>query len=221
MSITDLLLALAVQAAEPDPITVVGSAWAPFISPMGEPFRSRAAGDDTLAKWFIGADRNADASLGPAEMDADAIRFFATLDVDGDRQILPEELVAYESQIAPEIQVNARWRDPRGEGKSITRGDRRRGYDPRGLQGAARYTLLNIPQPVAAADTDLNRAITIAEFQRAAAHRFRLLDKNSDQRLDLAELRAQLPPARKDHRPAKMDENYRDPRIGTSVPVKD
>ena len=221
MSITALLLALAVQPAEPEPITVVGSAWAPFISPMGEPFRSHAAGEDTLAKWFGGADKNVDTSLSPTEMEGDAIRFFATLDEDGNRQILPEELVAYESQIAPEIQVNSRWRDPRGAGKSTRRGDRRSGYDPRGLQGAARYTLLNIPQPVASADTDFDRAITIAEFQRAAAHRFQLLDKNGDQRLDLAELRAQLPPTRKDHRPAKIDENYRDPRIGTTVPVKD
>jgi hypothetical protein len=188
---------------------------------MGEPFRSRAADDDTLAKWFGGADSNADASLSRAEMEADAIRFFATLDGDGDRQILPDELVVYESEIAPEIQVNARWRDPRGEGKS-TRRDRRSGYDPRGLQGAARYTLLNIPQPVAAADADLNRAITADEFQRAAAHRFQLLDRNGDQRLDLAELRAQLPPARKDHRPAKIDDkDYRDPRVGNTVPVKD
>ena len=219
MSIIALMLAFA--AAEPEPITVVGSAWAPFISPMGEPFRSRAAGDDTLARWFGGADRNVDTSLDQAEMEADGARFFATLDADGDRQILPEELGIYESQIAPEVQVNSRWRDPRGEGKSTSR-DRRSGYDPRGLQGAARYTLLNIPQPVAAADTDFNRAITAEEFQSAAAHRFQLLDKNGDRRLDLAELRAQLPPARKDHRPAKInDEDYRDPRVGSTVPVKD
>jgi hypothetical protein len=216
-----IVFMLAIVTAEPEPITVVGSAWAPFISPMGEPFRSRAANDDTLARWFRGADTNADAGLSQAEMEADATRFFATLDGDVDRQILPEELVVYESQIAPEIQVNARWRDSRGEGKS-TRRERRSGYDPRGLQGAARYTLLNIPQPVAAADTDLDRAITIAEFQRAAAHRFRLLDRNGDQRLGLAELRAQLPPARKDHRPAKLDDkDYRDPRVGNTVPVKD
>lgn len=221
MSIVALLLVLAVRQVEPKPITVVGSAWAPFISPMGEPFRSRAAGDDTLLNWFGGADKNADSNLNLAEMEADASRFFATLDEDGDKQILPGELALYESQIAPEIQVNSRWRDPRGEGKS-TRDSRRSGYDPRGLQGAARYTLLNIPQPVAAADTDLNRAITIEEFRRAAAQRFQLLDKNSDGRLDLAELRTQLPPARKDHRPGKIDkEDYRDPRIGNSVPVED
>ena len=37
-----------------------------------------------------------------------------------------------------------------------------------GLQGAARYALLNIPEPVAAADTDFNRGITLEEFRQAA-----------------------------------------------------
>ena len=85
-----LLLALLAQAAEPEPVVVVGSGWAPFISPMGEPFRSRAAGDDTLARWFSSADGNGDGRLGPAELEADGLRFFATLDNDGNREILPD-----------------------------------------------------------------------------------------------------------------------------------
>jgi len=214
-----LLLALAAQAPEPEPVVVVGSSWAPFISPMGEPFRSRATGDDTLARWFSGADRNTDGKLSQNEMEADALRFFATLDEDGNRQILPDELIAYEWQRAPEIQVNSRWRDPRGEGKSIKGRDPRNSYDPRGLQGAARYSLLNIPQPVAAADTDFNRAVTVEEFRQAAALRFSLLDRNGDKALDLAELRAQLPPTRKDQRRARADEP--DARIGTPVKLED
>jgi hypothetical protein len=217
MSITILMLALAV--AEPAPVVVTGSAWAPFISPMGEPFRSRAAGDDTVARWFAEADANADGRLSQAEMEADAARFFATLDTDNDRQILPEELVAYEWQTAPEIQVNARWRDPRGAGRSTRGKDPRNSYDPQGLQGAARYALLNIPQPVASADADFNRAITIEEFRSAAARRFGLLDRNSDRQLDLAELRSQLPPLRGDQRRTKKDDP--DPRIGTPVKVTD
>ena len=46
-----------------------------------------------------------------------------------------------------------------------------------GPQGAARYALLNMPEPVAAADADFNRAITLAEFRQAALDRFQLLDK--------------------------------------------
>ncbi|HET7709894.1 MAG TPA: hypothetical protein VFK50_10255 [Sphingomicrobium sp.] len=208
-----------IQATPSEPITVVGNAWAPFISPMGEPFRSRAAGDDTLARWFAQADSNADGALIEAEMEGDAARFFATLDLDSDQQILPPELVSYEWQTAPDVQVNARWRVPRGEGPSARKAGRQSGYDPQGLQGAARYALLNIPQPVAAADSDLDRSVTADEFRRAAAHRFALLDTNKDRRLDLAELRSQLPPARKDQRRAKKDEP--DKRIGTVVKVTD
>jgi hypothetical protein len=75
-------------ASEPS-ITVTGHAWAPFISPMGEPFRARTVQDDTLAMWFTRADRNRDGSLTPDEMRADADRFFATLDSDGDGEIDP------------------------------------------------------------------------------------------------------------------------------------
>jgi len=76
-------LILLAATSEP-PINVVGHAWAPFISPMGEPFRPRDASDDTLARWFSQADRNHDGQLTPDEMRADADRFFATLDSDGD-----------------------------------------------------------------------------------------------------------------------------------------
>ena len=39
--------------------------------------------------------------------------------------------------------------------------------------------LLNIPEPVAAADTDFNRAITLEEFRQAAIERFQLLDRRT------------------------------------------
>ncbi|HVH48663.1 MAG TPA: hypothetical protein VM760_02120 [Sphingomicrobium sp.] len=218
MPIALLFLAFA-ASADPEPVVVVGSAWAPFISPMGEPFRPRAAGDDTLARWFQQGDKDSDGKLVLSEMESDAARFFATLDLDRDGRILPDEFANYERQTAPEIQVNARWRDPRSDGPS-TRGRRgASGYDPYGLHGAARYALLNIPQPVTAADTNFDRSVTIEEFRLAAAQRFQLLDKNGDHQLDLAELRGQLPPTRKDQRRVKRDDPDR--RIATPVPVKD
>ena len=141
------------------------------------------------------------------EMHADAERFFAILDSNHDGQIDPEELDVYELEIAPEIQVNSRWkRSPQAAaeakpGKDHDRGDRKRrraddyvdGYQLHGLQGAARYGLLNIPQPVASADADFNRGITLDEFRRAATHRFKLLDSKRDGRLTLPELEARLP----------------------------
>jgi hypothetical protein len=84
------------------------------------------------------------------------------------------------------------------------------------LQGAARYGLLNLPEPVAAADTDFNRAITLEEFRTAAVARFQLLDGSHQGRLTLAQLEALRPdPWTKHKRDDKMD----DARIGNPLPM--
>src|SRR5205814_4402577 len=103
-----LMLLAATDAPDTRPVFVTGHAWAPFISPMGEPFRAHTATDDTLARWFNQADRNHDSQLTPQEMQADADRFFATLDTDGDGQIGPEELIHYEWELAPDVQLSSR-----------------------------------------------------------------------------------------------------------------
>jgi hypothetical protein len=220
------MLLLAVQAVDPNPITVVARVWAPFISPMGEPFRSQAAGDDTMANWFGQADRNRDGYLTANEMQQDADRFFAILDTDSNGEIDPEELRVYEWDLASEIQVNSQWRRARGEPVLKTDSARAaQGLDQRkrdefyGLQGAARYGLLNMPQPVAAADRDFNRSITLAEFRRAAAERFGLLDGTRDRQLGLAELQAlrAARPAR-GQRP-KRPKDGRDGRIAIPIPL--
>lgn len=229
MPLTILLAALVAQPASPDPITVVGSRFAPFISPMGEPFRSRTDGDDTLARWFAQADRDGDGMITPTEMQVDADRFFARLDSNGDGRILPDEIVAYEWELAPEIQVNSARRRHRGEalpdaGSTGAKERKRRErfpYDPHGLQGAARYTLLNIPQPVASADVDLDRSITRTEFRQAAAQRFALLDAESRGGLGLAELRAMLPTPSEIDRRRKPKKDERDKRVGIPVPLGD
>lgn len=53
---------------------------------------------------------------------------------------------------------------------------------------AAYYGLLGEPEPVRAADTDLDGRVTRAEFQAAADRRFKLLDKRGDGKLTLDEL---------------------------------
>lgn len=187
-----LIMALAASTpSKADPVVVTGHAWAPFVSPMGEPFRARTASDDTFLLWFRRADRNGDGSLTPDEMQADADRFFATLDADHDGEIDPTELNQYELEIAPEIQVTSRtMRDP---GAAAKRERRNAGTDTlmgfRGaLQGGARYALLNIPEPVAAADTDFNRGISLSEFRMAAARRFQLLDTGRTGKLTVSQL---------------------------------
>ena len=230
------ILLSAAAAGEP-PIQVVGHAWAPFISPMGEPFRARTTSDNTLALWFNQADRNHDGLLTSDELQADAERFFGMLDTDHDGEIGPEELMNYEYEVAPEIQVNSRWRRSRGQtaaeaevkagadrpaGNGRRRGGRLEGYDPNDpIQGAARYSLLNIPQPVAAADADLSRGITLNEFRQAANYRFRLLDGTHQGRLTLPELQALVPVRPKDGRAPKRRKDAPDPRIGVPLPPGD
>jgi hypothetical protein len=231
MSVTAVLLALA-AAADPA-ITVTGHAWAPFISPMGEPFRARSATDDTLARWFAQADLNGDRVLTVEEMQRDAARFFAILDTDGDREIGPDELVHYEWEVAPDIQVMAKTRRQPGEAAAAPRPfkedraelRRRSEQDSaalgiHGLQGAARYGLLNMPQPVAAADADFNRGISATEFQQAAWARFHLLDHARQGRLTLAELETMRTAALAGMK-QKRPKNAPDPRVGTPLPNSD
>ena len=214
MSLFLLVAALAVQTAKSEPITVVGRPFAPFVSPMGEPFRVGSADEDALVKWFRQADRDSDGRLELDELTADGERFFAVLDTDRDGQILPTEFVAYEWEIAPEIQTNSRWRPAYGEARRLAKGRR----EPDTLQGAARYGLLNIPQPVAAADANFDRAVSREEFRRAAAYRFQLLDRQQDLGLTIAELQVLRPAPRDQQRSRRPGKNERDARIGNPLP---
>jgi len=232
-----LLLMLAAQVAPAAPINVTGHAWAPFISPMGEPFRAKTVTDDTLADWFYQADRNRDGVLTVDEMQADADRFFAILDSDHDGEIGPTEIAYYEWEIAPDIQVMSNTRRAPGEVAAKPQkpeqerspaGMRRQRMEeddaqlglPGSLQGAARYGLLNIPEPVAAADTDFDRGITLAEFRAAAVDRFQLLDSARTGRLTLAQLEARRS-AVLASRKNKRDEKATDSRVGNALPKSD
>lgn len=236
MLLSSLLLAsLAPAAVSPSaPINVTGHAWAPFISPMGEPFRARTTSDDTLADWFRQADANHDGLLTAGEMQADAERFFRRLDTNPDGEIDPDEIAYYEYEIAPEIQVMSRTRRPPGEPAAARDVDvylekprdrkrrRDRDYASLGfggsLQGAARYGLLNIPEPVAAADADFNRGISLEEFRQAALTRFQLLDSAHRGSLTLPQLQALRPEPPLDGRRPKPN-GPGDDRIGNPLPT--
>lgn len=237
MPVSTFLLQLLVAAAPPpdasqQPIVVTGRGGVPFISPMGEPIRARTPNEDTLARWFNQVDRNHDGFITPDEMQADAEQYFHVLDTNGDGQIDPDELVHYEWTVAPEIQVNARLRRARAPGEAPPKedadpakdeagrkresSDRNRYKMDTGPQGAGRYALLNLPEPVAAADADLNRAITLEEFKQAALDRFKLLDKKHEGRLTLQELEAMKPVL--SAKPAKRRDDDPDDRVGIPLP---
>jgi len=222
------LLAGALQAPVPQaPVTVIGRGGVPFITPMGEPIRARFPNEDTLARWFAGADRNGDGFLTPDEMQAYADRYFEILDSNHDGQIDPDELVRYEWQVAPEIQVNSRLRRARAPGEAPkTDTDDKKDQAPdrrsadQGLQGAARYGLLNLPEPVAAADADLNRSISLQEFRQAALDRFQLLDSRHAGKLSLQELEI-IRSAALDRKPIKHRDKDADTRVGVPLPPGD
>jgi len=170
-----------------------------FVSPMGEPFRPGPDGIDPVKRWFDQADRDHDGKLTIGEMMLDGDRFFATLDTDHNGELLPDEVDAYEEAVLPEVRLYQRRAEPstipdrelkRERDDMIRRAKEQRrgtsGYG--GAIGAGRFSFLNIPNPVASADDDINRAVSKAEFRSAAAERFRDLDPAQKKHLTLAEL---------------------------------
>jgi hypothetical protein len=237
-----------------------------FLSPMGEPFRSEDPAADNVGAWFAGADADHDGALTLAEMQADAARFYATLDVNHDGEIDPEELARYENEIAPEVQVGMQMHERGGfgrgggfgggggswggrggggghrggggggygghgggrggeggggSGQGGAGGERESRPGPNGgfeegLEGAGRYSFINIPEPVISADADLNRGVSRAEFVAAAGRRFVMLDVNHDGRLT----RDELPPlpVRQQGKPKKR-KGGPVPRQGEPLPL--
>ena len=95
-------------------------------------------------------------------------------------EIAPDEMIRYETQIAPEVQA--------GVGMAIIRNNRRRLRAEDGPYGRGTQALLYIPQPVISADADFNRGVSLAEFRHTAGQRFLLIDRNHDGRLSRDEL---------------------------------
>ncbi len=163
-----LFLSMAQAAAAPPPASqqfVSRRGGRLFISPMGEPFRPKDRNDDALADWFDQADRNHDGRLTLEEMQQDSDRFFATLDIGKDGEIDPEDVTRYETDVAPEVQIGSRF-----EAGGFLRSSKDQ------HQGAGRYGLLDLPEPVVSADSNFNRGVSLNEFRAATQQRFLALD---------------------------------------------
>jgi Ca2+-binding EF-hand superfamily protein len=198
----------------------MGPRLALFVSPAGKPFRGAPGQPAPIAAWFAEADANHDGAIGYAEFQADFRRWFAELDTNHDGEIAPDEVTRYETEILPEMASRGGFGGGTrsrggmgGHGGGMGRGGgmgghgggmggRGGGMGGRGggmgggggmgyyPGGAARFGLLPIPHPIMAADEDLNRGVSIAEWDHAAASRFNLLDEAHNGRLTLDELQA-------------------------------
>ena len=161
-----------------------------FLSPMGEPFRSEAGQPYPSAVWFAAADKDKDGALTHDEFVADALRFFETLDTNKDGKLTPDEVGHYEAVIAPETSIYSARPDDFFD-RSRREQDRGAMADSRdygGPMGAGRYAWLNVPEPVVAADLDVDRIVTRDEFATAAARIFERLDVLNRNKLRLSDL---------------------------------
>lgn len=183
-----------------------------FISPSGEPFR----GEGGLGRWFAQVDTNHDGAITIEEFRADALHSFKVLDLNGDGVIDGLELQHYEHDVVPEIGImafdepGAGQRPARhqpvggrtgtgagGQGRRATAADdpaqlladqSNRVAPGAGRDGAARYSLLNEPEPISAADADVDGKVTLAEWMAQTDRRFAKLDHAKTGRLTLDSL---------------------------------
>ena len=160
-----------------------------FIAPSGQPFRAGPNRAPPVEQWFAQADADHDGAITRDEVIADSQHLFDFLDVDHDGMINGPENTRYETRVAPEISVGGPGAFPEVprsvDGTPTSRGARRP------LDGAARFSFFNEPQPIRVADTNLDWQVSTAEWTAASQRRFAALDVNHDGRIPLAE----LPPA--------------------------
>jgi hypothetical protein len=190
-----------------------------FISPSGEPFRGEnglaawfAKADENhdgavteaeftadAMRFFKALDKNGDGKLDGFEIQA------------YEHEIVPEigtvDLLEPQAEGPPRRQgggggMGRRGGGGRGGGPSGGLGGQgQQGPSPEGSpvrgpgvgrEGAARYSLLNEPEPVANADENVDGQVSLAEWKKATARRFGRLDRMHAGKLILADLL--LPP---------------------------
>jgi hypothetical protein len=184
-----------------------------FISPCGEPFRADVGAPYPVAAWFGQADANRDGKLARDEFVADADRFFKKLDLNGDGALTRGEILSYEHKWVPEILVGSvttvgalparLWLAQYGGGSQSAlsglnapinpRGDhvpapvQRKGLDESGA-GASPYSFFDEPEPILAADFNINGVISRDNFLKLADMHFTALDPDERGYLTLESL---------------------------------
>ncbi|HEY1448719.1 MAG TPA: hypothetical protein VGF33_09290 [Caulobacteraceae bacterium] len=185
-----------------------------FISPCGEPFRGASGAAYPVVDWFRQANKKGDGKLDHDEFVADADSFFKRLDINGDGALSPYEVRIYEKTMVPEIlggsvsvgmNDGARlWLaqypgqqsplagvnqpiDPAGDHPDETAPPHPKALDESG-NGAAPYSFFQEPEPIMAADFNVNGLILRDNFLKVADMHFTSLDANQKGYLTLAAL---------------------------------
>ena len=172
-----------------------------YLSLMGEPFRTNETREAPFDQWFTLADANGDGGISQVEFRADAKAFFSLLDTNGDKVIDGDEMAVYE-QMAPGRTRAAGGGAPemssarptpksssaveKGQVALVTTGDAPSATRIHVADGRINFS--EVPQPVAMADLNLDRRVTIEEFMKTASRRFTNYDVDQDGHLSRKEL---------------------------------
>ena len=172
-----------------------------YMSLMGEPFRTTTGGDP-FDLWLELADQDGDGAITRLEFLNDAEAFFANLDTNDDKIIDADEMAEYErfapgrtraagggAQDVSSSRPKPKSSTPVKEGEVAIVSSGNIPSATRIHPGGGRINFSEVPQPVAMADLNLDRRVTLDEFTRTANRRFSNYDVDQDARLTRKELR--------------------------------
>ena len=173
-----------------------------YLSLMGEPFRTNAAGEHPFDQWLKLADQDGDGAVSRVELRADALAFFTSLDANADKVIDADEMAEYEREAPGRTRAAGGIAEPVSSSRPKPQSSApvEQGQVALVTSDAPSATRIhpgiappisgaNVPQPVAMADLNLDRRVTLEEFMKTAGKRFANYDVDQDGRLTRKELR--------------------------------
>lgn len=147
-----------------------------FIAPSGQPYRSKAGEPYPVVAWFEAADTNHDGKVDREEFKAEAVAFFHKMDLRKDGIIDDEIIALYEKKLVPEMLTG------------VDNPELMNTTDKNAKRGAAPYELINVAEPLRAADRSFRGRVTLQDMQAQADLNFDYLDEDKKGFLTLDDL---------------------------------